>query len=132
MATIPVLTEDQLDGIDREVNVPGRLVRSWSQLTRLVRGRLAPARPGGDAARKRLYRNESHYLELSINAAGALAIEFGRLTLGDERLQLGRLGARWDELGLTGPYAVSLREREHTLNTFCAVLEHYLTLPELS
>lgn len=42
---------------------------------------------------------------------------------------LGRLDARWDEIGLTGPYRVVLREKVDTINTFVAVLEDYLGLP---
>ncbi|WP_165967512.1 hypothetical protein [Luteimonas aestuarii] len=33
--------------------------------------------------------------------------------------------------GLTGPYDISFHGREHTLNTFCVVLEDCLGLPEV-
>ena len=133
MTTIPVLTEQELDNIGRVANAPGRLVKCWSQLTRVVRDRLMTAhqiRRG--APRSRVYRDANHYLELSVTPQGALLIEFGQFAHGDVRQRRGRLAARWDELGLTGPYDVTLRDSEHTLNTFCAVLEHYLTLPEPS
>ena len=133
MASIPLLTVEDLDTLGRTVNVPGRLVRSWSQLTRVVRERLMSDRQQRRGVpRSRLYRDESHYLVLTVAVTGTLEIAFGRLTQSDERLCLGRLVARWDELGLTGPYEIHLREREHTLNTVAAVLEHYLALPEPS
>ena len=130
MASIPLLTVEDLDTLGRTVNVPGRLVRSWSQLTRVVRERLHPGR--GGTPRARTYRNSGHYLAFEVTTRGELAIEFGGMAHSGQRVALGRLDARWDELGLTGPYRIVLRDREHTLNTFCAVLERYLSLPELT
>ncbi|MCW5580033.1 MAG: hypothetical protein KIS72_01640 [Luteimonas sp.] len=127
---IPILTTAELDGIHERANAPGRLAKSWIQLTRVVRERLAPG--GAARARTRTFRNGGHYLVLEVTAGGALSIEFGGMAASGRRVVLGRLDARWDELGLTGPYRILVREREHTLNTFCVVLERYLSLPELA
>lgn len=127
---IPILTTAELDGIHERANAPGRLAKSWTQLTRVVRERLHPG--GGGTPRARTYRNTGHYLVFEVTARGELAIEFGGMAHSGQRVALGRLDARWDELGLTGPYRIVLRDREHTLNTFCVVLERYLPLPELT
>lgn len=129
MAAIPLLTAEDLDDIDRGANVPGRLAKSWALLTRLIRERLARATGGKSMVRERTYRDDAHYLAFAVDAYGNLAIEFGGLSRAGKRLMVGRLGAHWDELGLTGPYRVQLRGRTHTLNTFCVVLERYLHLP---
>ncbi|MCA0395063.1 MAG: hypothetical protein LCH70_13265 [Proteobacteria bacterium] len=126
-------TASELSAIDRDANGPGRLARSWTQMTRLVRERLLdPAAPRQVRARARIYRDGHHFLGLAISAHGDLSIEFGALDRAGQRVTTGRLHARWDALGLTGPYRIAVRGREHTLNTFCVVLERYLALPELA
>lgn len=129
---IPILTTAELNGIHEQANAPGRLAKSWTQLTRVVRERLTPGSGGAPRGRTRTYRNTDHYLVFEVTARGGLSIEFGGMAHSGQRVVLGRLDARWDELGLTGPYRIVLRDREHTLNTFCVVLERYLPLPELT
>lgn len=131
-STIPTLTPEELERIGRAANTPGRLAKSWAQLTRLLRDRLQPGMSPKPRARRRLYRDQSHYLVFQSAASGELQIEFGRMGPSGEQVRIGCLKARWDELGLTGPYDITFRGREHTLNTFCVVLEHYLGLPEVS
>ncbi len=127
IANIPLLTGDELDAIRAVADGPGRLARSWTLLTRLVRKRLAPeATP---APIQRVYRDRTHFLGLQLGRDQALHIEFGPLRPSGAPVPVGRLSARWDGLGLTGPYRILLREREETINTFCAVLEPYLHLP---
>ena len=129
---IPLLTTEELEGISSAANGPGRLAKSWPQLTRIVRDRLAPGAGRKPRVRKRLYRDGANYVAFSLVSATDFVIELGRLNENSEPLRLGHLQAHWDELGVTGPYRITLRGREHTLGTFVAVLEHYLTLPEMA
>lgn len=129
---IPPLTAEALEDIDRTANAPGRLGKSWAQLTRVAQERLGAGTRKKPGARTRMYRDGEHYVVFGLAATKELVIEFGRVGPGNERQRLGRLQAHWDELGLTGPYRIAVRGREHSLNTFCVVLEPYLALPEIS
>lgn len=127
---IPPLTAENLAGIERVAAGSGRLARSWAQMTQAVRDRLSLGAGKRPRAQARLYANQTHYVVFDVASTAELAIEFGIFGMGGERQRLGRLQARWDELGLTGPYRIAIRGREHALGTFVAVLQHYLTLPE--
>ena len=129
MTIIPVLTQEDLQAIEATVEIPGQLAKSWMALTRLVRERLPGLASGKAAALDSLYRNETHYLALAIGSDGELKLDFGTLDANLRQFPVGRLSARWDELGVTGPYRVLVRDREYSLNVFCAVLERYLDLP---
>ncbi len=97
-----------------------------------MRDRLAPGAGRKPRLRTRQYRDGANYVAFSLLSATEFVIELGRLNENSEPLRLGRLQAHWDELGVTGPYRITLRGREHALGTFVAVLEHYLTLPEVA
>lgn len=126
---IPLLTIDQLDALRSASEGPGQVARSWMTLTRLVRDRLRS--PGAGAWRhgtSRAYSDTLHFMSLSLESSGVLRIEFG-ICRARAQVMVGSLSARWDEIGLTGPYRISIRGREESLNTFCAVLAPYLALP---
>lgn len=128
---IPALTAEELAAIERAASGPGRLAKSWTQLTLLIRERLGTGAAKKPRARLRQYGNGTSYAVFRLGAAADVAIEFGFINAQHERQRLGALQARWDELGLTGPYRIVIRGREHKLGTFGAVLEQYLTLPEI-
>ena len=127
-----MLTVEELANIERIAGGPGRLAKGWAQLTRLVRDRLALGAKRKPRLVARQYGDGTHYAVFSLVSANEFAIELGRIDANLERSRIGRLQAHWDELGVTGPYRIALRGREHTLGTFVAVLEHYLTLPEMA
>lgn len=128
-AEIPLLTIDQLDAIRVASEGPGQVARSWMTLTRLVRDRLRSPKAGAwRNGASRAYADGMHYMSLSLGGSGVLRIEFG-VRRSSAEVVVGSLTARWDEIGLTGPYLISIRDRDENLNTFCAALEPYLELP---
>ena len=130
-ASIRLLTADELADIERVANGSGRLAKAWAQLTQVVRERLGHGVLKKSRARTRVYGDGDNYVFFRLGRDTELTIEFGFVGADREQQRLGHLRAHWDELGLTGPYRVIIRGREHGLGTFAAVLERYLTLPEL-
>ena len=126
---IPLLTHALLEGIRKDAAAPGQVARSWVTLTRVVRQRLLTERTARRNGALRSYRSATHYLSLELARDHCVVIEFGACRAGGRRSAIGRLDARWDEIGLTGPYRIVVRDRADTLTTFNAVLQDYLLLP---
>ncbi|MCR6664151.1 MAG: hypothetical protein NVV60_13625 [Luteimonas sp.] len=129
MADIPLLTHELLDGFRKAAAAPGRVAWSWMTVTRLVQQRLRSAQRGRGLVGRSFHGSATHYLSVEMISGRGVAIEFGVRNSTGGVSALGRLDARWDEIGLTGPYRVVLREKVDTINTFVAVLEDYLGLP---
>lgn len=131
MSTIPLLTLEDLAALRERSEAPGQLARTWTALTREVALRLGNSRPWV-RTRRRTYADERHYLHFEMDREGAVAIAFGSFKRDGGCIPVGQLAARWDAVGLTGPYRVLLRGRAYPLATFHAALEPYLSLPAAS
>lgn len=130
MEGVPLLTAEELEQLCATGASPGRLAKSWVRITRLLDERVVRPTRQGRLRGRRVYRDTRNFLDLAFHADGRIDMAFGvRGGHGGQR-SVGRLQAHWDEIGLTGPYDIEIRERPRTLGEFCAVLEDYLELPE--
>lgn len=132
MSKIIVLVKEDLDIIYARESSPGQLGRSLLKLSRLVDSRLiknlgfSPQRQLG-----RLFGDEANFLSFILSSDSRLAIEFGVRFRDGRRTSNGFLHARWDGIGVAGPYRIEIKGAERSVNDFCEVLELYLHLPEL-
>lgn len=132
MSKIIVLVKEDLEIIYARKISPGQLGRSMLKLSRLVNSRLIkdrgffPQRQHGS-----LFGDEANFLSFILSSDSQLAIEFGVRLRDGRRTTSGYLHARWDGIGVTGPYRIEIKGEERCIEDFCAVLELYLHLPAL-